>query len=207
MLVDAMHAITWALVFTGWSSEGGADSCSEYFLDRIQLTDCNFGYIAALFAAVADMIALNMRGGLTFDDACVATRAEAEWLKSVADKALEEHPRKNQQRPRKRPSKSQPGRRSRTPLRRRRPAKKGSAATRKSARTGSHSQGTPRRANSWAPTIRAGKPGTSWHAGSSLKANARRIVLFRKDGVNHFCKRCGKPGHGANTCLSNQADE
>ena len=67
------------------------------------------------------MVALNMRGGRAFDEAFAVTRSEAEWLKSVADAALADHPRKTAQ-----PTKirsTPPRRRSRTPLSRRRGVK------------------------------------------------------------------------------------
>ena len=121
MLVDALEAVKWALIFTGWTNETGADTFSEWFNDRLRLANGNFGYIAALFHAVAVMVALHMRGGLTFDNAFAATRAEAEWLKAVADKALEEHPKTAQPQKTKRSrTPVRRGKRSRSPLRRRR---------------------------------------------------------------------------------------
>ena len=139
-----------------------------------------------------------MRGGLTFDDAFVTTRAEAEWLKSVADKALEEHPRKNGQRPRKRPSKSPPGRRTRTPLRRRRPERVG-----RNKQTGRDRQ--PKGQES-SKNKCIGPDHTDWEARRKLacrkynKGKCGKECPFRKDGIRHFCKQCGKPGHGADTC-------
>ena len=195
MLVDALNAIKWALIFTGWSNEAGADMFTEWFLDRLRLANGNFGYIAALFEAVADMVALHMRGGMTFDDSFAATRAEAEWLKSVADKALDDHPKKGLP-PKVKRSRTPVRRvkRSRSPLRRRR----GEAGPKGRAKGGKQERGTK-------PSI-CGPGHKDWEARKATackkfnKGKCTPPCPFKKDGLNHFCSICGKPSHGANIC-------
>ena len=48
MIVDALNAIKWALVFVSWSNEAGADTFAEFFLDMLRLADGHCGFITAL---------------------------------------------------------------------------------------------------------------------------------------------------------------